>query len=290
LARCLAAIEQQKRSPDQLIVVHRHDDAETADFLRFEHATTTPFTIVTVSRPGQVAALNAGLRSAFGDIVAITDDDAAPRPLWLRNIEQHFRRDPRIGGVGGRDYIDGGRAEIERRDVGIMQFCGRLIGNHHRGTGIYREVHFLKGANMSYRSTAIGKQLFDERLLGSGAQVHNDLAFSLAIRRAGWKLVYDPEVAVDHYPSDRFDEDQRATQTFRSLEDRAFNETLTVLEHLPASRHILFWLWAFLLGSRVLPGLAQFIRFPQTEPPAWRRFIPVLRARRAAALLLNVDL
>jgi len=26
---------------------------------------------------------------------------------------------------------------------------------------------------------------------------------------AGWKLIYDPRVAVDHYPAQRFDEDQR---------------------------------------------------------------------------------
>ncbi|RAG65491.1 hypothetical protein DN536_36710, partial [Burkholderia multivorans] len=27
--------------------------------------------------------------------------------------------------------------------------------------------------------------------------------------RAGWKLMYDPAIAVDHYPAERFDDDRR---------------------------------------------------------------------------------
>jgi len=88
-----------------------------------------------------------------------------------------------------------------------VHWFGRVIGNHHLGVGEPRET-CCKGVNMNYRRAAIANLRFDQRLWGPGAQAHNDMAFSLAVRR-GWKLIYDPRVAVDHYPAQRFDEDQR---------------------------------------------------------------------------------
>ena len=63
---------------------------------------------------------------------------------------------------------------------------GRSYGNFHCGKGPPREVRSLKGVNMAYRKAAIGALRFDERLLGSGAQVANEGLFSGAIRLAGW--------------------------------------------------------------------------------------------------------
>ncbi len=41
---------------------------------------------------GRSAALNAGIRAAKGEILAITDDDVRVDPLWLRNAEQALER------------------------------------------------------------------------------------------------------------------------------------------------------------------------------------------------------
>lgn len=266
LKRCLEGLQKQTRPADEVLVVVRDTDAETWKFLA-AFDLMLPLQTVTVTVPGQVAALNAGVEKVSGDIVSITDDDAMPHLDWLQHIETHFIQDPRVGGVGGRDWVyhgtqlDDGASSI----VGRVQWFGRLIGNHHIGIGEAREVDILKGANMSYRTSAIANHRFDTRLLGKGSQINNDLAFSLALRRAGWKLIYDPKVAVNHYPAQRFDDDQRHKFNAIAFSNIVHNETLTMLEHLPPIQRAIFILWAILVGTRDALGLVQLLRLMPTE-------------------------
>ena len=267
LTRCLEAIARQTRRADQIVVVIREEDELTRVAVERLTSNGVVLTIATVGVSGQVAALNAGLAHVEADIIAITDDDAAPRTDWLERIGAWFASDARIGGVGGRDWVHhGDRLEAEgRRVVGKLEWYGRCVGNHHLGTGGAREVDFLKGANMSYRRTAIGTLRFDTRLRGGGAQVHNDLAFSLAVRRSGWKLIYDPEVAVDHYPAPRFDEDARRVVSEVAYRNAAFNQTLILCEALGRVRAWIFLLWATAIGTRSAPGLLQLLRLYASE-------------------------
>jgi len=267
LQRCLAAVAAQQLAADEVLVVVRADDAASLAVASELAARWPQLRVVQVVPPGQVQALNRGLDAASGDIVAITDDDAVPKPDWLERIAAWFARDAHIGGVGGRDWVyHGDRLEVGARQVvGKLEWYGRCIGNHHLGVGGAREVDFLKGANMSYRRAAIGTLRFDGRLRGSGAQVHNDLAFSLAVRRKGWKLIYDPEVAVDHYPAARFDEDARLAVTDVASRNAAFNQALVICEALGAARAWVFLLWATAIGTRGAPGLLQLVRLYASE-------------------------
>lgn len=267
LSRCLEGLKQQTRSANQVIVVVRDTDAETWSFLQTFDRGLLPLCIVKVYLAGQVAALNAGLDLAAGEIVAISDDDAVPQPEWLARIETCFLSNAEIGGVGGRDWVyhNGQRVDETREVVGRVQWLGRLVGNHHLGTGQPRAVEFLKGANMSYRRSAITHLRFDPRLRGTGAQVHNDLAFSLAVRRSGWTLIYDPLIAVDHYPAQRFDQDQRERFDRLALLNKVHNETLILLNYLPLPRRIVFLLWGIAVGTRSYRGLIQCLRFLPKE-------------------------
>src|SRR5215216_1661030 len=87
LARCLAALSAQQRRPDEVVLAVRDTDEETRTFLSEADLSPLPPRIVPVAAPGVVAAMNAGLTASAGTIVAMTDDDAAPRPDWLRRIE-----------------------------------------------------------------------------------------------------------------------------------------------------------------------------------------------------------
>lgn len=268
LLRCLNALKQQVRSPEDVLVVVRDSDTDTWEALANFSAESLPLRTVSVSVSGQVAALNTGLEAATGDIIAITDDDAAPRPCWLKCIESHFIEDDAVGGVGGRDWLYIGGTDLEEGSsavVGRVQWFGRVVGRHNLGFGQSREVEVLKGANMSYRKRAIDSLRFDTRLLGSGAQVHNDLAFSLSVKRLGWKLIYDPAADIDHYQSKRFDEDQRDQFNKVAFFNAVHNETLALLDYLPPWRRIVFLLWALLVGTRKAFGLAQWIRFLPQE-------------------------
>uniref|UniRef100_UPI00163E8682 glycosyltransferase n=1 Tax=Burkholderia sp. LMG 13014 TaxID=2709306 RepID=UPI00163E8682 len=210
---------------------------------------------------GQVAALNKGLDSANGDVVAITDDDAAPHPDWLARVESGCAADPRVGAGGGRDWVhEKGRVLDESRElVGQLTLSGKIVGNHHLGVGGAREVDMLKGANMSYRRAAIERLRFDTRLRGAGAQVHNDMGFSMHVQRDGWKLVYDPAIAVDHFPAERFDDDRRDAASLNAISNGAYNMHLILREHLSPIRREIAWWWWTLVGTRVYPGLAHVL-------------------------------
>lgn len=282
LARCLDALKKQKRPADEVLVVVRDTDTETWTFVQTLNPDFLPLRTATVRESGVVAAMNVGMDAACGDIIAFTDDDATPHTDWLERMEAHFLSDSNIGGVGGRDWVYHGTQleEGEREVVGQVQWFGRVIGGHHLGVGEAREVDVLKGVNMSFRRSAIGQMHFDSRMRGTGAQVHFELAFSLALKQAGWKLIYDPKVAVNHYPAQRFDEDQRNRFNDIALINAVHNETLVLLENLPLTRRAAFVFWATLVGTRDAPGFLQWLRFlPKEGTLAGQKLLASLRGR-----------
>lgn len=269
LLRCLSALTQQSRTADEVVVVVRDVDSETRAALESFHQDNLLLRTATVQVPGVVAAMNVGLKMAEGDVIAFTDDDAAPYPDWLERIETWMLSDDRIGGVGGRDWQYKANNQLkamgERQVVGQLQWFGRVIGDHHLAVGSPQEVDVLKGVNMAFRHSAIASLQFDERMRGTGAQVHFELAFTLALKRAGWKLIFDPAVAVAHYPADRFDEDLRDQFNEIAWANAVHNQTLVLLEHFPPKQRTVFLIWAILVGTRDSPGFVQWFRFLPKE-------------------------
>ena len=250
LERCLEAFKKQLRPADRLLVTLRDTDTKTAEFLQSYNIEHLPLEVLIVKVPGVVAAMNCGLEAATEDIIAFTDDDAAPHVDWLQRIEAYFLSDEHLGGVGGRDwqYVSTKLKEAgEQKVVGQIRWYGLVSGNHHLGVGEPQEVYVLKGVNMSFRRTAIADLRFDERMRGTGAQVHFELAFSLSLKRAGWKILFDPKVAVDHFPAQRFDEDLRESFSAIALTNQIHNETLALLEYLSPPRRIIFMVVSILI-------------------------------------------
>ncbi len=282
LKRCLESLNNQSRLPDEVVVVIRSTDKETGDYLADYKNPRLPIKVVSAEKPGQIYALNSGKSAASGDIICITDDDGAPFPDWIQRIEQYFISDESIGGVGGRDWVNTeGRVLNDSQEVvGIVKWFGKCIGGHHYGVGKTRDVEILKGANMSYRSVAVKSIQFDDRLLGKGAQVHNDLAFSLKVKKAGWRLIYDPEVAINHFIAPRESHEDRVIFNREAHFNAAYNETLILLEYLPGIRKTVFLLWCVLVGTSVNPGFLQLIiKLLKRDDRALERFKSTLNAR-----------
>jgi GT2 family glycosyltransferase len=256
LKRCLDSLKVQTRQPDEVLVVVRDIDTATQAALDMYDQGTLPIRRVGVDVPGVVAALNAALVTAKSDILAITDDDAAPRPEWIAKTERWFENEPRVGGVGGPDWTHSGHDVFDGSAgiCGSLQWWGRIdaTASEQRTPS---DVDILKGCNMTFRHSAVANIRFDTRLAGSGAQLFNEFDFCLAVRRAGWRLVYDPAVEVDHYPGERVDEDKRDRFVYEALANAIHNRTLLILKHLPTPNRLVYLTYAFLAGSRPMPGL-----------------------------------
>ena len=114
---------------------------------------------------------------------------------------------------------------------------------------------------MSFRRALIKDLRFDQRMRGTGAQVHFEVIFCLALKRQGWRLIYDSQIGVDHFRGDRFDEDQRDTFNYVALLNAVHNETLALLDYLSPTRRLIFLIWALTIGTRDARGLLQWLRF-----------------------------
>lgn len=280
LLRCLRALQEQTILADDIIVVAREDDMDTKSSLADHQFSSLPIRVITVAIPGTVAARNAGLDACRTDVLAIIDDDTCPHVDWLSRVMQNFREDDSLGGLGGRDRCFDDHAFDDRAEsvVGKIQWFGRTIGNHHLGFGHTREVDLLKGANMSYRSSAFAEVRFDLRLKGRGAQPSEDFCFSAAVKAKGWKLAYDPRAIVDHYASQRVEDrlyvGVAAVKNDAEFRDFAYNQVVSIWAALSPLRRFAFFIWSSLIGTGVFPGLLQAVRYtPKLGLQSWRRFL-----------------
>ncbi len=243
-----------------IVVVRREDEASSR--VAHEHGSLVRVVAIDVpaGSPGVVMALNAGVAASSGEIVCLTDDDAEARPGWIERIERTFALDPRIGAVGGRDWVFHGERLEDGAEgtVGIVSSFGRTTGNHHLGSGPARDVDVLKGVNLSLRGDLVREVGFDSRLRAVTTEHHWELGLCLKLRRRGYRVVYDPEIAVDHRPQPRVAEDRERGE--RDLADATHNETLAMLEYLPPGGRVAHLVWALGVGTRASPGLAASLR------------------------------
>jgi glycosyltransferase involved in cell wall biosynthesis len=252
LKACLDGLTQQLAPPDEVIVVRRREDRSAAEVVS-QHVGLSGLRETLVERPGQVAALLAGSRSATGDIIALIDDDVVCRPDWSLRVRRWFSCGE-VAGLGGRDIVhrlDGSIEESPAKTVGMLGSWGDRIGNHHLGSGRPRWVDILKGCNVAYRRAALA---FPRGLRGAGAEVANDMATSLYARSRGFGLVYDPTVLVDHYPAERFDDDKRGDHSPEARLNGIRNEVAAIVSARPHLA-LRYTIYHAVIGDRAVPGL-----------------------------------
>lgn len=285
LGRCLAALAAQARPPDELVLALRAEDTASREMVA-QRDLPFPVAVATPERSGVIAALNAGFDRCQGEVIAVTDDDTEPHAEWLQRIEARFTADPRLGGLGGRDLIvsehDGPAATAEPV-VGRVRWFGRVVGNHHLGSGEMRPADILKGANMAVRAAALGARRLDPAFRGSGAEHHWEIDLSLGLKADGWKLAYDPAVLVDHHEEARYGGQRENVMSAQERYNAVHNQTYALLKHLPLGRRLVAIGYGLLVGTRADPGpLLALEQIATGNPP--REVAASLRVASAARL------
>lgn len=99
LARTLAALERQRRMPDEVLIADASDHPADEAALRSDH----PALAITVlpMPAGLCAQRNAAVRKARGTHVLLCDDDIEAPPDYLERLEAHLRDNPGTGAVSG---------------------------------------------------------------------------------------------------------------------------------------------------------------------------------------------
>ncbi len=290
LCRCLDSLLAGTRTPEQIIVVLRDCDVAShravGEWVAEDYRRGAVLQVAAVDEPGPMAAANVGLKLATGDVVCFTDDDCVVTRCWLERLLAHYA-ERQVIGVGGRDIVHHGDRVCAHPQpvVGRLTWYGRIIGNHHQPDfDEPREVHHLKGANMSFRRHAL--QTYD-LILRSGVYHEIDAALG-AMKLCSGRIIYDPQAAVHHYPAPRHYGHARDSESVEAVTDIAHDCACVMLKHLTPMRRAGFWLFAVAIGQHRRYGLLRMIAMLPTERMrAVRRWRAAMRGLFAARRTLR---
>ncbi|GAB4497347.1 MAG: hypothetical protein OHK003_05580 [Anaerolineales bacterium] len=218
----LASLMNQKRLPDELVIVDSSDSQALEEYLK---TVNLPVVVKYIhSAPGLTLQRNVGVKGSSGDLIFFFDDDTELDENYLANIEAVFaRNEPGLGAVGGRlENLFGNqpmtlRFRLERAIFVALRF---IFGLDDYGSGRFRlsgmatfphhlmkprYIDCLSGGLMSFRREVFQKIQFDEGLSGYGLM--EDWSISKSVMDAGYKTYYEPSASLIHKESsqNRFD-------------------------------------------------------------------------------------
>ena len=197
IERALASVGDQRRPPDELILVIDHnDDLVAVARERFLAARV----IVNAESRGLSGGRNTGIASATSDIIAFLDDDAQAANDWLEKMLLWYE-DPSVIAVGGTSE------PVWRtgRPGWFPPEFDWVVGCSYRGLPTRpAAVRNLIGSNMSFRRHVFARVGGFHHAIGRiGARPVGCEETELCIRATrqipGSRIVYDPAVRVSHY-------------------------------------------------------------------------------------------
>lgn len=269
LQKCLKSLTIQERQPDEVVVIYRDEDPEAQKYIS-EFAELLPLVRVMVDEPGVIHAENKGIDQASGEIICFLDDDAEAPAHWLKIIEEHYKRDSSLAGVGGPDFIaNDGDYRRECNTVGKLTWYGKVIGNHHHKISKLQEVDVLKGVNMSFRKShlmPLDPLLHSQHSYGNGSQWELDLC--MQIKNKGGQLIFDPALDLIH------NSNHSHIVKLPNIRNNAHNLVYVLLKNLPAWKKISFLIYLIFIGNNQIVGFAKLIHMlikqeDQVMPVYW---------------------
>lgn len=256
LRRALKSISQYRRQPDEIIVVTRPDQLETIEVVRTADAEPPP-RLVFVDKPGLAAAVQTGLRASMSEVTCFTDDDSIPLEDWFERIQIAFHDDYFLVAVGGRDNVGADRTVKSDEPVGHISKSGKIYGNHALGVGEARYVSHLKGVNMAFWTSSAQKVNLRDHIVGHGAQYRNEFMLSLAVIQGKGRVLYDPDIKVDHFPASRDNNDARTPVSVEELRLDVSNELASLLGYGNSIRFLVAAARTLFIGTEVRPGIVR---------------------------------
>lgn len=219
LSDALTSLRSIQFRKDQFEVVVSGDehDYESRAILESESALVDyNMKFVEARRPIRSAKLNAAFAQTKGRILAFADDDCIFCPDWLEKITVILDQDESVGAVGGRDVLETRGTPFDLAlDCILNSSVG--VGTLRKGPSAALGKYYPKLWNMAVPRRVVESVSIDSSdgpiLFNEDLEVHEDVELMQRIERAGWQLVFAPNLVVRH----------RRDTSFRSFLKRNFN-------------------------------------------------------------------
>jgi hypothetical protein len=196
---------QDFREPVEYILV---ESVERKDTIPSDLAEVLPGLKVLVSSARNSAGLkNDGARAASADIVGLLPADCLPAPDWLRRLVEALRANPDAGAVSGRTDYPG-------RSLALRTFA--LLERGFLDTGRPGETWSVSYNNAAYRRSLLLDHPFPDFDFACGGKAHAE-----AIRQAGHRVIFAPEMkVVHHFEGWVLEKDIRLNLGYAAIESR----------------------------------------------------------------------
>lgn len=153
--------------------------------------------IIASGKVGPAEKRDLSLKDAKGEIIAFMDDDAYPKPDWLKKMIHCFHEDKKVAAVGG--------PAITPNHDGLLQKVSGAIFESFVGGGKARNRYLCIGDHCLTEdwptvNLLIRKDVYKEvGGFNSAFWPGEDTKLCLDVINAGYKIKYDPEGVVYHH-------------------------------------------------------------------------------------------
>ena len=184
----LRALQYPNDKYEILVVDSGSLDATKSIVQRMCHEDGAPHTklVCEDQRRGKASAINCGSAQAAGDLVLVTDANSAFDANVLAELAPHFET-AEIGGVGGRYVVSNPDNPLPAAE----QFYWKLEDVLRTGESALDSACLFEGSISSWRKGIVDADT---------AMVGEDLDMSIAIRKKGYKVAFEPN-AISYEPA-----------------------------------------------------------------------------------------
>jgi GT2 family glycosyltransferase len=194
-----------------------------------------------------------GAEVSKGDVIAFTDDDAYPRPDWLKNAIEILFRSEEIGAVGGPAITPDNEpfwAKISGNVFSSFLMSGSARKRFVITNNKEHEDNEIHGVNIIIKKDVYLK-------VGGSSDIYQyhsgeDTLLCLKIRKAGYKIIFSPNVVVYHHRRSLF------WDHFKQIRNYAMHRGFFIKKFPENSLRIQYFLPSMFLVGLIGGGILSF--------------------------------